>query len=331
MKKLIPIILVGILAACGSGPSGGPIPTPRPTVSPTPTPTPKVQYTSAIVFSGALSGRQIQADLRQVELKALTSGTPPPIMVVSPIASNGTIGGSSANAFGGTVQAEVSPLPSATPSVTFSTTTTDVLFQTPDPSSSPQLPSGVVAQANVGSNPTVQNVQISASASAAIGSPVNQTPSDQVYEYKAISLECPNVTGIPMNPGSAPAWAWDGSNWNPVTNLANADIYMTGPHCTGQYASSEVDTTIHYPGGGTLVSTDNAFNSLLASNYVNSTGSFATLTQMIMQNGDGSENAEILFKAGTVLVKLFPNSIQTGTTPDFSGAIEVSGSSVDGF
>lgn len=313
-------ILCAALAACGGGSSGGGI-------TPTPIVTNQPAYTSQIVFVGVLAGRAIQADLRRAQsLSPMVSGTPVPIMVVSPMTAQDTIGNiGGSNGFGGYVEAVVSPMPSSSPSVTFTTDNPNSEFGTPGPSVT--LPPGVIAQEPIGSNPSAINVQSAGTASAAISAPVNQSPTTNVYTYRAISLECAS----PLAAASSPAWAWSGSTWNAVSTIAAADIYMTGPYCDAPFNSSESETTVHFPGGGVTISTDTPFSGIVATQWANTLTS-ADLAALITLNPDGSSNGEIVFKTSSgAVVKLFPNGISRGSNPDYSGAVEVSGASIDGF
>lgn len=313
-------LMSAALAACGGG---GSSPVSVPTLAPTIKP---VSYTSKLVFTGALAGRAIQSDLRQAQSVAMdAAATPLPIMVISPIAADDTIDGSDATAWGGVVQAVVSPMPSASPSTTFSNTNPDAALGTPVPGTPQPLPSGVIAQTTVFTSGT-QNAQASGTASAAIGAPVNQTPTTAVYAYRAISIRCKS----PMPSGSASAWKFDGTQFVPTTDQTQADVYLTGPGC--DTPSSESGPTLHFPGGAVTASTDTAFCNITASLVATNPAVTLDMNAMNMKNADGSFNIEIIAKTadGTHTFKMFPGSFGA-VDADYSGAIEVSGLGVDGF
>lgn len=254
-------------------------------------------------------------------------------MVVSNIA-NGCFG---SECFGsgqqGVVQAVVSPAPLSTPSVSFSLSAPDVtLSPTPTPVSTPvALPTGVVGEAAVASN-GAPNVQSSGTASATIGSPVNASTSTQVYQYTAIAVDC-NVNGLQGPHGEATGWAWSGTTWTPVSNPAQADIYITGATCTGSYAVGGDPGTLHFPGGGTFLSSDTPFFAVVASQWGNAQ-SAASGSIELAPNPDGSLNALLIAKTHDGhIFKVFPNGIATngGGISSFEGAVEVSGAGVDGF
>jgi hypothetical protein len=326
-RFLIAVGLAALLTACGGG--GG-------TLSPTPLPTnPATQYSSKLVFTGALAGRQIQSDLRQAEsAMPMSAATPIPIMIFSPLTASGNLGSAvypGGSGEGGYLEAVVSPQPTAAPTTTFTQTNTNAKISptpTPNPAQTPApLPTGVIGEVFVSSNGT-PNVQSAGSASAAIGSPVNQTPAAQVYVYEAISLECAQ----PLNAGSAPAWKWNGSGWVTVSAPSQADIYLTGPKCTVPgFASNETYPTLHYPGGGSHFSTDTPFSNFNTSQWQNAETSY-DLHSLVTSNPDGSNNGELLIKTadGAHTIKMFPAGVSS-YPGEYDAAVEVSGASIDGF
>lgn len=313
------------LAACGGNSTGG-----NPIAPPTPTP---VAYQAQLVFKGPLAGaasgistlsigRSVQS-MNQRGILAAPGATPAPIMVVTALAANGTLDGSPSNIYGGTVQAVVSPAPSSSPSAAFSNTNNAAVLGSISPA--PTLPANVVAEQNVTSG-NVVDTQSAGTVTATISSPVNQSVQTPVYAYAPISVTCEN----PEPAGSAPGWAYVNSAWVTESTPAASDIYLTGPDCPGSFYAATADAALNFPGGGLLFSTDTPFSSLTASQWV------ATQTSVDMQtidalNPDGSQNTELLAKTrGGAIFKLFPNSF--GPVPgDISGAIEVSGNSIDGF
>lgn len=325
LKKILSLVAfatASLLAACGGGGSS-------PLTPPSPSPTnPPVPYTSKLVFTGQLAGRTIQSDLRRA-MDASGTATPVPIMVVSPI-SNGCLGFDCVATGNGTVQAVVSPEPSSAPTTTFSDTAPHVVMS-PAALSSPGP--GVIAQADV-SNDGTNNVQSSGTASATIGSPVNQTPTTQVYEYRALAAEC--VPGTYSN-GYGPGYAWNGASWVVVSDPSQADIYVTGNGCSGNYNVAGDPGTLNFPGGGTFVSTDAAFSSLAASQWANTETSVLGST-LSTQNADGSTNSVLIAKTRglngvpVATFKMFPNMLGSDNGGfNYIGAVEVSGVGVDGF
>jgi hypothetical protein len=325
MKVLIcGLVIIAALAACGGGGGGGLTPQPLPSATP-PSPT----FSSKIVFLGSLAGHTIQSDLRRMESVAMdASATPVPIMVVSAPDANADVA-----VYGGAVQAVVSPEPAFTPSVSFSQNNPNAVVVTPQPSASPQaLPTGVIAQVFVNGTNTVQ-AQSAGTASAIIGAPVNQTPTTPVYSYMSVALDCHNpgdiAGGTSLGYAAHFGWKWTGSTWAPDDNVSDADIYVDGPSCVASNPSETV-ATIHIVGGDTRISTDTPFNAVSASLWANVETSFTTTTAL-MTNADGSVNALVIGKTrdGSHTFKLFPNEV--GSNDGFFGAVEVSGSSIDGF
>lgn len=318
---LAAIFASSLLAACGGGGGGGPTPP-----TPSPTHTPGVSFASKLVFVGGLAGASIQSDLRRAQSVHTMDASTAPIMVVSEPES-----GLDASAYGGQVEAEVSPLPAAPePAVTFTQDNPNAVLSTPAPGASPQpLPTGIIAEAIVTGANAVQ-AQSAGTASATIGDPVNQTPTAPVYSYMSIVLDCNSGYGVL---GSAYTthfgWKWTGSTWTVDDNVSDADVYIDGPSCVAANPS-ESDVTVHVPGGDTRLSTDSAFNSVTASQWANGETSF-TLTQAITSASDGSQTALVIGKTrdGSTTFKLFPNGLSAGQ--GFFGAVEVSGDSVDGF
>ncbi len=334
-KMLLGAVLVAALAlaACSGGSGGGSGYVPPPPVQ-------QQSYTASIRFVGPLAGAQMQSDLRQAQsVSPMSAATPLPIMIMSPIA-NGMVGGS---IFVGTnqqgvVQAIVSPSPGSTPAVTFSQTDTSAtIAPTPTPApgiTPPPLPAGVVAENGVASN-GVDNVQASGVATAAVGSPVNQSPSTAIYQYMALGVDCIAPTGaghLPSGSGE-PGWYYTGSGWAQTTDPTKADIYVTGSKCDGSYAVPGDNGTLNFPGGGTLISTDTPFSALAASQWANTETSVG-MSALMLQNADGSINAELIAKTrdGLHIFKVFPNSVGGSAGDlDYEGAVEVSGAGVDGF
>ncbi|MHB8406250.1 MAG: hypothetical protein ACYDCJ_12585, partial [Gammaproteobacteria bacterium] len=320
------------LAACGSGGGssggGGYVPPPPP---------PATTYSASLRFVGPLDGVQIQSDLRQAQsVSPMSAATPLPIMIMSPI-ENGYIGGSIYVGTNqqGVVQAIVSPSPASTPTVTFSQTDASATIAptpTPQPGiTPPPLPAGVVAENGVASN-GVDNVQASGVASAVIGSPVNKSPTTAIYQYMAVGVDC--VSNRSSNPASSgPGWYYTGAGWAQTTDPTKADIYVTGSKCDGSYAVPNDNGTLNFPGGGTLISTDTPFSALSASQWANTETSVG-MAALMLQNADGSINAELIAKTrdGLHTFKVFPNAVGGSAGDlDYEGAVEVSGAGVDGF
>ncbi|NNM92299.1 MAG: hypothetical protein HKL92_03070 [Candidatus Eremiobacteraeota bacterium] len=324
------------LAACGGNSTGG-----NPIAPPTPAP---VAYQAQLVFKGPLAGaassistlsvgRSIQS-MNQRGILAAPGATPVPIMVVSNIDAAdgcGAAGCAGTNAQG-FVQAIVSPQPSSAPVVVFSQTAPNaaiVATPSPGPSATPvPLPPGVTAEIGIGVS-TATMVQSSGTATASVGAPVNQSPTTQVYEYMGIAADCEQRYS---QTNSGPGWAWNGSVWVQVSDPTLADIYVTGSSCDGSFGIPGDSGTLHFPGGGTFVSSDTPFASVLASQWANSETSMP-ISALQIPNPDGSVNAELIAKTRSgAIFKVFPN-VAGGSTgeKDYEGAIEVSGSSVDGF
>lgn len=339
MKSLLIGLVALILAGCGGG-SSNPIGTP-------PTPQPLV-YQAQLVFKGPLAGsasgvstlsgwRSVQS-MNQRGILAAPGATPVPIMIVTAPDTNS---GPESSAFGGEVQAVVSPMPSASPTVTFSSTDAVAVINTPQPpvqGQTPQpLPPGVVSQAFVNGNGAVQT-QSAGNAAAVISAPVGESPTTAVYSYMSIALDCSPASAQSILPGATVnhfGWQWTGSTWIPDDNVATADIYIDGtnpgsgqPCMAPNPAESEI--TVHIPGGDTRITSDTPFSSVAASQWANTETSF-TLLQAAQLNPDGSNNGFVIGKTrdGLHVFKLFPNAI--GYTTGFFGAIGVSGDSVDGF
>lgn len=325
------ILACALLAACGGGSSGGGY-TPQPKQSNPPATT----YSAHLRFVGALAGQTaIQSDLRRAQSVALDAGTatPIPIMIAAPIETVSGLG-CVANecGVGGVVQVVVNPAPSASPAATtFANTAAHVKIvatPTPQPGATPApLPSGVIAEANV-QNDGTDNVQSSGIASASIGAPVNQQPTTQVYQYMAVGLEC-----TPRDSTYSPGWAWNGSGWVTVFNPSQADLYVTGSGCSGNFAVAGDTGTLHFPGGGTTISSDTPFSSVNASQWTNAQTGIAGST-LTAANPDGSVNAIIVAKTrdGQHIFKVFPNYMAAyGNGLDYAGAAEVSAAGVDGF
>jgi hypothetical protein len=323
MTRLLTLALfaIAMLCACGGGGSVASPATSAPTLTP---------YAAKLVFVGPLNGTAaIAARTRGLTLRRILdsgTGTPPPVMVISPMNADGTIDGIAASVFGGVVEAVVSPAATGSPQTTFSNTNGAVALATIAPTS---FPTNIVAEENATTSGT-PNAQASGLVTAAIGAPVNQSPATQVYAYQAISVSCEN----PLPERSSPGWAYANGAWSAVSSPAQADVYLTGPKCPGAFFATTPDATfavLNFPGGGATLSTDTAFCSIAASQWQDAEAS-ADMETIDTLNADGSQNTELLAKTrdGSHLFKLFPNSF--GPYPgDISGAIEVSGSSVDGF
>ena len=322
------------LAACGGNSTGG-----NPIAPPTPAP---VAYQAQLVFKGPLAGaasgistlstgRSIQS-LNQRGILSSVGATPVPIMVLSPNAP-GTVLGGPQGSYGGVVEVVVSPAPSSSPQVAFSQTNADAAISappTPQPGQTP-FPYGanVVAVADVtGGN--VVNAQSAGTATASITSPVNASPTTQVYAYQVVEINC-----LLQYPGDADGFSWNGSTWTPETTIAASDLYNTDASsgCAAPFDSGIGSTAmLHFPYGAVAISDDTPFSSLTASQWANSFTSISCATLMA-PNPDGSLNAEILFKTATgAIAKLFPNSVGGNSIQcSIGGAIEVSGDSIDGF
>lgn len=319
-----------LLTACGGGGGGG-VSTPVPVATNAPP-----AYTSYLRFIGPMAGRTtLQAVIREARsLAPKDAATPVPIMVVTSDTANGNSPGSGP-AFGGQIEAVVSPMPSATNiPVTFSNTNsaaTIAATPTPLPGQTPMpLPTGVIAVNNVNATAGATNIQTAGTATATIGSPVNQSPQVLVFSYKSISVDC-DQTDI----GSAAGWKYDASSasWVTVTDPAQADIYLIGPKCPGAFSAPTTSgyAQLNIPGGGLTQSTDNVFASIVASQCTN-TETSVDMGFINTINPDGSQNTEVCAKTrdGLHVFKLFPNSF--GPYPgSIAGAVEIAGSGIDGF
>ena len=333
-RFLLSLSALAALAACGGGSSSS-----NPIAPPTTAP---VAYQAQIVFKGPLAGSQSGVstlsgyrDVQSMNQRGILSNvgpTPVPIMVLSPNAP-GTVFGSPQGAYGGTVEAVVSPEPSASPQVAFSSTNANAALSpapTPAPGATPfNYGPGVVAVADV-TGGSVVNAQSAGTATATIASPVNAAPTTQVYAYQAIEVNC-----LLQFPGDAAGFSWNGSTWSPETTIAASDVYNTDASsgCAAPFDSGSGTTAmIHFPYGAVAISDDTPFASLTASQWSNAFTAIdcATLTA---PNPDGSIDAEILFKtANGSIAKIFPNSVGGNSIQcSLAGAIEVSGDSVDGF
>ena len=325
------------LAACGGGSTSGSNPIAPPTTAP-------VSYQAQIVFKGTLAGsqsglstlsgyRSVQS-MNQRGILAAPGATPVPIMVIS--AAN--VEGGPGYAFGGTVEAVVSPMPSALPQVAFSQTNPNAVIQatpSPAPGATPfPLSPGVVGVADINGT-SAANPQAAGAASASLANPVNATVSVPVYSYGVIEVNC-----ALQYPGDAAGFAWNGSSWTPETTVAASDIYSTEPLSGAPQAACAAPFTtplgttamIHFPYGAVAFSDDTPFSSLTASQWSNAFTSISCTTLMA-PNPDGSINAEILFKtANGSIAKIFPNVVGGNSDQcDLAGAVEVSGDSIDGF
>lgn len=313
------------LVACGGGPSGGgPIPNPSTQ--------PSVTYRAKLVFTGALAGHEVQSDLREVQsLSPMDDATPIPIMVVEPpeISIDSSV-------YGGDLLVEVSPQPSASPTVIVTQTNADATVlstPTPAPNQTPQpMASGVIADVSIKGANVVQG-QSAGTATAAVGEPVNAEPTAAVYSYMSIALDCGSGPGGVAGGSASPysnhfGWKYNGTTWVADDNVGDADIYVDGPSCVARN-SSETYPTIHIPGGDTRLSTDTPFSAVSASQWSNSETSFVAEGINGMVNPDGSLQALVVGKTrdGSNTFKMFPNAFGNG----MFGAIEVSGSGVDGF
>lgn len=257
----------------------------------------------------------------------MAAGAPIPIMVVEP-----PVSGKDTSVYGGEVQAVVSPVPSASPSsVTFTQTNTGAALTTPAPGvSTPTPPPGVVSQVQVNGVNVVQT-QSAGTATADIGAPVNQAPTTPVYSYMSIEMSCINGSFSPG--GLQPAymhyigWQWNGSSWVGDTNASTSDVYMDGPKCQDSLNPSESDYTIHIPGGDVRISTDTPFSSIIASQWSSTETSFDP-NAIGLINPDGSVQCMVIGKTrdGSHVFKW--DAANAGCQ---FGAIETSGSSVDGF
>lgn len=321
MKQIVlGLGLIVALAACGGGSGSGPIPNPVQSTAP-------VAYTSYLRFVGALAGAQVQSDLRRAQsVSPMSAATPIPIMVVEPPVAN-----EDTSVYGGEVEAVVSPMPSSSPTVSFSQNNSGAQLFTPQPIGTPQpLPTGVIAQEVIDGTNVVQT-QSAGTATATIGSPVNSTPSTPVYSYMSIDMSC--VIGN-FSPGAYRppyehhiGWKWDGTTWAPDDDATTADVYMDGPNCPDDPNPSESDYTVHIPGGDIRISTDTPFNSISASQWSNAETSYEPNANGMI-NPDGSVQCVVIGKTrdGSHIFKW--DAANAGC---MFGAIETSGSSVDGF
>ncbi|MHB8416412.1 MAG: hypothetical protein ACYDB1_13760, partial [Acidiferrobacteraceae bacterium] len=103
--------------------------------------------------------------------------------------------------------------------------------------------------------------------------------------------------------------------------------------CDGAFAVPGDNGTLNFPGGGTLISTDSPFSALAASQWANTETSVG-MAALMLQNADGSINAELIAKTrdGSHIFKVFPNSVGGSAGDlDYEGAVEVAGAGVDGF
>lgn len=307
--------------ACSGGGTPGVVPTTAPTLAP-------VAYNAQLLFGGTLAGsrstKSIDGHRHNSMIAPLTAGaTPVPIMIVNPATVSGVF--SNTSGYGGLAYAVVSPGPSSSPSAVV---TDGSAYASAAPTANPSsAPSGTVATYVVTSNNTGVGQQSASTVSVALGSPVNQTPTTAVYSYMSIALGCVG------DPGTSPAYKWDGTTWQPQASSVGADIYLTGSKCTdaGFIDPTETYGTLHFPGGGSMLSTAVAYCDITAASWVN-TQTTADLGVAITSNPDGSENGTVLAKTadGLHTFKFFPNDLGSYPGNDY-GAIEVAGSSIDGF
>ena len=343
MKSLFVVALAAVaafLVACGGGgsssSSGGGMP---------PTPAP-VAYQAQIVFKGPLAGsqsgvstlsgyRSVQS-MNQRGILAAPGATPVPIMVLSPTGPNDEFMGGTADSFGGTAEAIVSPMPSAAPHVAFSVSGANaVLASTPSPAPGVTSSPGVVGAVNVyGPNGSADS-QSAGVVTAVIANPVSESPTTPVYDYESVALDCGNVF-----PGDIPGASWNGAAWVPATSPANADIYLTDSTtlntgatqlvCPAPWAQGN-QPVLHTPYGGVTYNTDTPCAAFAASQWSNTFTSIPMATLGTLMP-DGSLNSVILFKtANGAIAKICPVATGNAQQAFYGGAIEVSGSSIDGF
>lgn len=319
--SVLALLIVGALAACSGGSPGGTPPTaPPPTPTSTPTTVP-VSYTARLAFKGALAQAQIQGWLQR---SPLADTTPVPIMVLSTYT-----GGPADDGFGGQVYAMVSPLPSTSPSVSYSTSTDSAKLSTPNPSESAlPLPSGAIGYAYV--NGTNATSPCSGTASATIGSPVNESPTTKVYCYVPIAVDCsytPGTEGYGVGSGlyyQHFGWQWNGTSWTPDDNATTADVYIDGPSCV-DVNSSETVPTIHIPGGDTRLSVATSFASVSATQWADSETSFTI--------ADANTDGFVIGKTrdGSATFKWFSNTLEPFPGGMFGGIETSGGAPGDGF
>ena len=339
MKYQFFALLLLALAACGGGSSGAG----NPIAPPTPMP---VAYQAQIVFKGPLAGsqsgvstlsgyRDVQS-MNQRGILAAPGATPVPIMVLSPSGPNDEFMGGTANSFGGTAEAVVSPMPSAVPQVTFSVSGANaVLASTPSPAPGATSAPGVVGATNVYGPGGSADSQSAGTVTAAIANPVAQAPTTPVYDYESVALDCGNVFA-----GDVPGVTWNGTAWIPATSPSNADIYMTDTTtlnpgatqlpCPAPWAYSN-QPILHTPYGGVAFNTDTPCAAFSASQWTNAFTDIPMATLGTLMP-DGSLNAVVLFKTSTgAIAKICPVATGNAQQALYGGAIEASGAGVDGF
>ena len=311
MRKSILIIGLCFLAltACGGGSSapGGTI---------TPPTSPPVNYTATLKAVSPLGGNQIQAFLTGIHPQSGTA-TPVPIMVVQPTKSDGSIGSIGSNTV--QVQVIVSPQPPSLVTPTFANANTHVILTTPAPGRTP--PPGVYAVEYASADNTI-GAQSSGAVVANIGMPVNQSPTIQSYSYPGFTVGC--------TVNSAPALKIVGTAFVSASDIASADIYATGPNCAGVFNSTGAQT-IHFPGGGVMLSTYTPYVSVAATQWAN-TQTSSDIQTMMHQQPDGSFNALLVAKTrdGLHIFKVYPLQMQS-VPVELSGPVQVAGASIDGF
>jgi len=237
------LVLVAGLAACGGG--GGSSAVPAPIATPTPSSQP-VTYAARIRWSGAMApvGALAAQGLRRTSAAA----TPLPVMIAAQVCAPGPACDdvpSSNEGYpnhGAIITVDVSPGPSPSVVPTFAPVTGPAAIASPQASPSP-------GTLNVTSTVSAGQDQVSVTVPIA-GAPITQTTTINIYPSTAWGCG-------PAFPHLTTAASFSGGVLNPVTDPAAADVYLSGPYCTGAfYNGAESATTLHVPGGATLLAAD---------------------------------------------------------------------------
>ncbi|MDB5042160.1 MAG: hypothetical protein JWN27_2886 [Candidatus Eremiobacteraeota bacterium] len=244
MKRLIAgLALAAGLAACGGG--GGSSPVPGPVATPTPSSQP-VTYAAHIRWTGAMApvGALATQGLRHTS----STATPLPVMIAAQVCDLGQncnnlpYSNEGYPTHGAIITIDVSPAPSPSVAPSFAPVTGPAALASPQASPSPGT-LAVTSTKAAGQDQVSVTVPIS-------GSPVTQTTTIEIYP--GIAMGCgPAYTGLTSGA------SFSGGTMTSVTDPAVADVYVSGPYCTGNfYNATEAATTFHAPGGATLLAAD---------------------------------------------------------------------------
>jgi len=305
-----------LLVACGSDGSVQ-LPVPSPTSS-------NSTYTAKLTWLGsaAVGAKSVGRSIQSV-------GIASPVILTVPANPDYPSGSFDTSAI---LIATVSPIPIASPSPTFATSTTATSLE--------PAPAGYVPPLGGGAEVIVALQGASSGTATANFSTQLTSATIPVYVYARFALGCAS-----FDPTFSRTDAFSGGLTvsatgvvSPTTTRASSDVYIAGPNCFGDFKDATLNfPTLFFPGGGVLLldsgTPSSVFTSYTTANFANAYTSFNMQNLVTVSNGVTTIYDGFIYKTRTGVINkaFFTADGASLTQTQITGPNATTGYSPDSF